>query len=261
MPHPLLNMPMILVNGQARSGTTVVTKAIGAHPEVVSNMKESSYINEVAGLFKFTLNRPDVIRELPGGLNSFKNAYRAATMNVLFPQRMFPPSAQTKFSSTFSSLRSAHADYLKEIFPELNMVIIIREGTEVVASRLVHEHIKHAGDFETHCVAWANTIEMLTWARQQPKFFVLRHEDLKTETRCRQAFADLQTEFGMSPSDAPADFVLQGLINSTAPTDDRKEGLTQRTQRWRSWTDQQRDIFERVCSSTMHKCGYEIPWQ
>jgi hypothetical protein len=251
---------MILVNGQARSGTTVVTKAIGAHPEVVSNMRESSYINEVAGLFQFAMNRPDVVRELPGGLDSFKKAYRAATMNVLFPQRMFAALPQTKFLSTFSSLRSARAEYLKEIFPDLKMVIIIREGTEVVASRLVHEHIKHAGDFETHCAAWANTIEMLKWARRQPKFFLLRHEDLKTEETCRAAFAGLQAEFGMGASDAPADFVLQGLINSTSPTDDRKGGLSERSQRWRSWTAQQRETFQRVCASTMEQCGYQIPW-
>jgi len=251
---------MILVNGQARSGTTVVTKAIGAHPEVVSNMRESSYINEVAGLFKFTMNRPDVIRELPGGLKSFKNAYRAATMNVLFPQRMFPPTEQTKFASTFSSLRSARADYLKEIFPELKMVIIIRDGTEVVASRLVHEHIRHAGDFETHCTAWANTIEMLKWSRRQPGFYLLRHEDLKTEQSCHQAFAGLQETFGMSPSDAPANFVLQGLINSTSPTENRKEGLNERTQRWRSWSEEQRATFQRVCAATMEQCGYKIPW-
>lgn len=260
MAHPLLSLPMILVNGQARSGTTVVTKAIGAHPEVVSNMKESSYIDQLAGLFKFTMTRDHVVNELPGGLKSFKTAYRTATDNVLFPQRLFKPTEHTKFKSTFSSLRAGRADYLKEVFPNLKLVIIIRNGTEVVASRMVHEHIQHAGDFETHCVAWANTVEMLDWAQRQPEFYVLRHETFKDETACRETFATMQSTFGMTHSEAPADFVLKGLINSTAPTDNRIEGLQERTERWKSWSPQQREIFQRVCGPTMERCGYEIPW-
>ena len=260
MPHPFSSLPMILVNGQARSGTTVVTKAIGAHPEVASNMKESSYINEVAALFKFTMTRSHVVNELPGGLVSFKDAYREATDNVLFPQQLFKPTAGIKFKSTFSSLRADRADYLKDVFPDLKIVIIIRNGTEVVASRLMHEHIKHAGDFETHCVAWANTVEMLAWAERQPDSCVLRHEDFKEEVTCRRTFFNLQATFGMSPSEAPADFVLKGLINSTSQTPNRQEGLEERTQRWRIWSNEQRETFVRVCSAAMERCGYKIPW-
>ncbi|MEM7456592.1 MAG: sulfotransferase [Planctomycetota bacterium] len=269
MPHPLLSFPMLLVNGQARSGTTVLTKAIGAHPAVLSNMRESNYIDDVTRLLKNNLAKQNVLNQLPGTEEDFRLQFRNATMNVLFPQRMFAADDETRCVSTFSSLRIDVADGLHDLFPGMRLALIIRNGHEVVSSRRIHDHIGRLS-FDKHCTAWSKSVNMLEWCEGRDDTYVFRHEDLRHEETCRRVFKEMQVSFDLPHSEAPADFVLHKMINTkessdesvtSKSTDERADQLEERSRRWESWSDQERRMFEEICTPAMERCGYQIPWR
>ena len=57
-------------------------------------------------------------------------------------------------------MRSEVAEFLVEFIPNIQIVNIVRNGLEVVASRIAHAHIGKR-TFEEHCVAWSAAEDMI----------------------------------------------------------------------------------------------------
>lgn len=260
--HPFLELPFLFVTGQARSGTTVLTRAVGSHPDVFSNMMESNYIGELVWTVRRTVEMEVRNTQLAVSPETLKQQFANALFHVLFPLELWDSSAPPKAVSTFSAMRVENADFLLEFLPHLHVVNIVRNGLEVVASRMAHEHIGKR-DFREHCVAWAAAMEMIDWGAKQDSFTLFRHEQFLDPQKTVETFDQLFAMFNLPASSQPAEFVSQGIINSTrteSDTDESAKDLRSRRDRWRTWTQSQRATFEEVCAAAMHSLGYEMPW-
>ena len=138
-----------------------------------------------------------------------------------------------------------------------------------MASRRKHAHIANAGDFETHCVAWAHATDIVDWfANQENKFrerfFLVRHEQLLDPDQCREVFGRIQHRFGLDRSEVCSEFVSENFVSRNAASPDSplsEDGSAARERVWENWTGEERSIFERVCGPSMQKLNYSIPWK
>ena len=258
--HPYAEIPCILISGQARSGTTVLTRALARHPDIHSNHRESNFIRELSVMLGLHTREPRT-RQLAVSVAEFNRRFRHAMMHVLFPEESIR-SPLPRYFSTFSSLRTDALTHLNRLFPKLHVVNIIRNGVEVVASRMVHRVIGNRS-FAEHCDAWAAAQGMAEWGREQDFYHEVRHELLLAPNACERLFRDLFQNLDLPYSPSPLEFVFEGHFNTTRSaeeTEQQAQDLSQRRHRWRTWTDEQRVVFESKCGSAMSHLGYDIPW-
>ena len=79
---------MLLVNGQARSGTTVLTRAIGSHPSVLSNMRESNYLDDVTRLLKNNLAKQNRLVDGSVALKAPQADFASGTLTLVATSRV-----------------------------------------------------------------------------------------------------------------------------------------------------------------------------
>ncbi len=215
-----------------------------------------------------TLNDPSRTRQMSVAPEEFLNGFRETSYRMLFPQSLLDGAGEIKALSTFTSLRDDMFDSLPLFLPNFRLLNIVRNGLEVVASRLKHAHISKAGDFRTHCIAWAHSIDIIRWfgqhAELKDRLFLVRHELLLQEDSCQEVFGRVQKRFGLERSDACEKFVRENFVSRNTVEDavspQTKEGAESRSRAWKSWTEDQRSVFEEVCGPAMAELSYEIPW-
>ena len=279
MEHRFENLPLVLVTGQARSGTTVLTHAFAAHPNVRSNLKESSIIGDIAAVLRVNLEKPGRRRDLTISPEKLALNLRRFLLHSLFPeseisdgegsddgsQNSQPPIA----ISTFSSLRLEDLDYVTQLFPRLVIANIYRNGIEVVASRMTHSHIGPQFGFEQHCVAWSHARDSIQWGAGKPWFVPFPHHQLLDRGLTESLFRQALDQIGVADVQPCVGFVHSNVINTnnspelqrTAGPTSSNANLANRVERWRNWTAQQRDIFELKCGETMDYLGFQVPWR
>ncbi len=276
MEHRFENLPLILVTGQARSGTTVLTHALAAHPRIYSNLKESSIVGDIAAVLRVNLDKPGRRLDL-----TITPAELALNMRRFLLHSLFPKSNPSESNdqesasdfplaiSTFSSLRVEDLDFVTQLFPRLVIANIYRNGVEVVASRMTHSHIGPQFEFEQHCVAWSHAQDSVQWGAEKSNFVPFPHHELFDRSKTNVLFKQVLDQIGI-PGVAPCvDFVHSNVINTNnSPAIESAQGdaesnarLAKRVERWRDWTDQQREIFECKCGATMNYFNFELPWQ
>lgn len=267
----LQDLPLILVSGQARSGTTILTRAIGAHPQVLSNNRENVWLRDIMQVVSETLNDPSRVRQMSVEPDTFLGGFRETAYQMMFPKKLrddFGGEVELKALSTFTSLREEMFDSLPEFLPNFRLVNIVRNGTEVVASRLKHAHISKAGDFKTHCIAWAHSIDVVRWFEDHPehkdRFFLVRHEQLLNADSCRDVFGRIQHRFGLERSDACEKFVQENFVSRNQSDGDQSPqtsaGAESRKREWQSWSKEQRIQFEELCGNAMERLSFKVPW-
>ena len=217
-----------------------------------------------------TIDDPSRVRQLAVDSNDFVNAFRGAAVQSLFPESIHPEDInEVKALSTFSSMRDDMFESLPLFWPNFYLLNVVRNGVQVVASRLKHKHISQAGDFRTHCIAWAHSVDIIRWFGKRPelkeRFFLVRHEQLLESDSCDDVFARIQHRFGLDRSEECADFVRSNYVSQNTEVESSaspqtEEGIKSRMNAWRTWTQSQRDEFEDVCGKAMNELGYEIPW-
>ncbi len=256
----LFDLPFILVSGQARSGTTILTRAMAAHPSVLSNGLESTWLRDVLDLLNANLENDSRMRQCLLTAEQFTVAFRGAAYEVLFPQKIWPAEIP-QACSTFSSLKAEVFDRLRDLLPNVKLLNIVRNGVEVVSSRMLHRSIGELS-FEEHCVAWSRAVDVVQWGEGRDFFKLVRHEQLLGGTAA-ELFREIQQWAGLSLADDCSQFVEQNLINTTVRPDEhtnQPRELTNRIERWRDWTAEQRSVFETICGPAMSVLGYQMPW-
>ena len=272
MEHRFENLPLILVTGQARSGTTVLTHAFGAHPKIHSNLKESSIIGDIAAVLRVNLEKPGRRIDLTVTPEELTLNLRRVLLHSLFPASPDPSAADDGelpvAISTFSSLRVEDLDYVTRLFPRLVIANIFRNGIEVVASRMTHSHIGPQFEFEQHCVAWSHALDSIQWGAEKPNFVPFPHHDLLDMGSTELLFRKALDQVGIADPQPCVGFVHSNVINTNnSPELETESGatksnanLTSRAERWREWTKEQREVFETKCGTTMSKMGFKVPW-
>jgi hypothetical protein len=255
-------IPWLLATGQGRSGTTVLTRALAAHPRICSNRVESNVLKDVLLAGHASCTMPSRQRQMVLSRSDHDEAFRRFVTGLLFPARLWsepeePPAAL----STFSAMNPDAADYAATILPGIHFANIVRNGVEVVASRMVH-HTLGQHTFDEHCIAWAAAAEMVQWGSGRDDFTLIRHEDLLDADCCRRAFGRLLERAGLPHDERCANYVLETRRNQTTWTHEspgESGTLERRVDRWRHWTDEQRETFRRICGAAMDYFGYRMP--
>ncbi len=262
MHHPFEELPFLLVSGQARSGTTVLTKAIAEHPHVYSNRVESNVIKQIMIAGRGTTCDPSQSAQMMVSLDAHNLLYRRFVLHLQFPINGQLDIARPKAVSTFSAMNPSAAEFAVEVFPKICFANIIRNGIEVVSSRSRHRVLKK-NSFDTHCRAWTAGREMVEWGNDQSIFVLFRHENLLDQSKCANNFEKLFETAGVEPNPAAAEYVRTTQHNQTSfeqePASNQSD-LSTRGARWQYWTAEQRKIFAEICGETMQFYGYAIPW-
>ncbi|MCH2183055.1 MAG: sulfotransferase [Mariniblastus sp.] len=256
----LTDLPFILVSGQARSGTTILTRAMAHHPAVLSNGLESTWLRDLLELLHANLDDESRMRQCLVEPERFAAIFREAAFQILFPQEIWPDQVPQAVS-TFSSLKQDVFPRLRDLLPRVKLLNIVRNGIEVVSSRMRHRAIGQL-PFERHCRAWSRAVDVVQWAEGDPFFKLVRHEQLLAE-QSPGLFREIQQWAGLDASDDCHQFVEQNLINTTSGPDDsiqRPAQLAGRAERWRDWTSEQQTVFQQICGPAMDYFGYPIPW-
>ena len=256
----LVDLPFILVSGQARSGTTILTRAMAAHRSVLSNGLESTWLRDLMQLLQENLENESRMRQCLVGPEQFSSIFRKAAFQILFPHEIWPDQVPHAVS-TFSSLKQDVFPRLRDLLPQVKLLNIVRNGIEVVSSRMRHRAIGQL-PFERHCRAWSRAIDVVQWAGDDPFFKLVRHEQLLTD-ELPKLFAEIQQWAGLTGSDDCYQYVQQNVINTTsgsAGAADKPDVLMNRSERWRDWTGEQRALFQQICGPSMAYFGYPIPW-
>jgi hypothetical protein len=258
---PFEDVPWLLVTGQGRSGTTVLTRAIAAHPLVCSNRVESNVLKDVllAGHASSTVDSR--VRQMVLDREEHDAVFRRMLTALLFPERLWTEPGRPQALSTFSAMDTDAADFAVSALAGIHFANIVRNGIEVVSSRMRHRVLgQHT--FEEHCCAWAAAANMARWGEHRADFTLIRHENLLKAESCRQTLADLLTRAGLPPCDACVEYVQTEQRNRTVYEDEPAgiaDNLALRSSRWQYWTREQHETFRRICTPAMEYFGYEIP--
>ena len=223
MEHRFENLPLVLVTGQARSGTTVLTHAFAAHPNIRSNLKESSIVGDIAAVLRVNLDKPGRRNDLTITPQKLALNMRRFLLHSLFPEsdttdsQDHPSPDIPRAISTFSSLRVEDLDFVTRIFPSLIIANIYRNGVEVVASRMTHSHIGPQVEFEQHCIAWAHATDSLQWGVEKTNFVPFPHHDLLDRNKTNLLFKQVLDQVGIRDPEPCVISFTQTLLTRTIP--------------------------------------------
>lgn len=259
--HPYSDLPIILITGIGRSGTTVVTKSIQQHPEVYSNGVESNAISDFmsAALKNCTLESRK--RQLVVTQETYEKEVQDFLLRIRFPVDQ-SPAKTPKALSTFTAMTSDVAEFANSVFGKVVWVCIIRNGIEVVSSRMAHRNFGKQS-FRENCLTWNRAGDMFGWANTHENAVVLRHEELHQPVLADQKLARLFGKAGIENNPKCLDYFSRVKRNSTSvekESEKVQQDLTLRHERWKFWTDEERETFKEVCGSQMELMGYPIPF-
>lgn len=269
--HPYANIPLVLLTGVGRSGTTALRAAMSKHPELDSTANENNILCDVISIARRNCTVPSRKHAMRVPQQRYDELFRGVLLELLWPsprQGMNRPRAL----AAFSGLPAAEADYMRQVFPGVKLLHLVRNGIEVVASRMKFESFAK-GSFEAHCDVWAANMGMIDWGHGRSgagrtDYMLVRHEHLLDGDEARREMADIWRFVGVAPCEAATEHLLGTVYHPTDPgAGDVVNGKSpaevgaDRKERWREWTLSQRQEFEKRCGEGMRRLGYEIPWQ
>lgn len=263
--------------GASRSGTIVLYKALGTHPNVLSMPSENpviDYFARAAALFEFGAEawyfRESVKVDQPYFHAKLKELLFETTAGPHMGIKTLAKSlatrpldfVQKKFwcVKCFPLEDSAHA--LTVLYPDSKFIYILRNGIDVVQSRTKFPAFREQS-FEHHCAFWVQAARKFDYLRRWDRCLEVRQEQLLNEPEA--VFSRLCRHLGIADHENPARFVRTTLVHSrgdegTKSNVDARRMLTERAPSHDAWTDTQRSTFKRLCGEYMDKLGYEIPF-
>lgn len=260
MPHAYKGIPLVLLTAVGRSGTNAVRRALGRHPAIDSTGCENNVINDVLD----TARRNCTVRSrrvtMRVGQSVYRRQFRDLILNLLWPH---PRPDRPGALLAFSDLHPDNADFLGQLFPGARTVVLVRNGVEVVASRMLYQGFRHRS-FEHHCMRWSAGVEIARWARLRPGAHVVRHEALLERDAAELAFGELLHACGLPIAPACVDSLFEEphIHPTVAPHEGKhlRNDLAGRARRALSWSADQRRTFTRICGPAMRELGYDLPW-
>ena len=157
---------------------------------------------------------------------------------------------------TYTNLDPNAADYLLQVFPRARVAYLVRNGVEVVASRMRFEPFA-SDSFEENCRRWSQSAGMAAWVTEHRDVAgLVRHEALRDPERTESTLASVLALVGVDFERACADVVRGRVFHPT----DAADNLEKRADRWQTWSDAERDTFARSCQDGMRQLDYPLPW-
>ncbi len=257
-PHPYSNTPLVLITGVGRSGTTAVRESLGQHPDLHYTGRENNIIFDVLDTALRNCTMPSRRFAMRVDEETYDAAFRQLLLKLLWPG---PRPEGCRRLLAYSGLRPELAEYLGRVFPGVRIIQVVRNGIEVVASRM-----RYAGfaqqPFEHQAAVWNETMHLARWGNDHDDFLLVRHEQLIATDGPQTEMARICQFLGLPEVSICAENLQQRDYHPTS--DD--ESVTQmaprgdRAERWRTWTAEQRAIFDMTCGTAMDYFGYQRPW-
>jgi hypothetical protein len=265
----------IVVSGAARSGTTVVTQALGRHPAIASPLGEAPYlavlgrsVTPFAGGTAAAAYFTDSLRISRGALD--ERLRQLAFEVALGPH--FGLATLLRHAARHRGRLASHwcarvspdedaARGLRVLFPALRFVHVVRSGVEVVASRQRFPAFRGLA-FQDHCRAWARNVSVSRFLVARKDTLVVRHEELLADPE--GSVARVLEGLGVPPHAGPAAFAagthLHPLDAPTAFGVAVRDVVATRPAAHADWSAEERAIFVSVCGEAMQETGYGIPF-
>jgi hypothetical protein len=260
--HPYEGLPLVLVSGVGRSGTTALWQALSRHPALHGTGNENNIIFDVLETARHNCTYPSRRATMHVAPPAYDRQFRLLLLNLLWPQPR-RGAARPRMLLATSDLTPPRAEYLLRLFAATYIVCIVRNGIAVVASRATHPHFRDA-TFGDQCRAWLRSHEMAVWGQGRSGFVLVRQEQLIEAASAREALDAAVVAVGLQPDPAVADTVARRQFHPTQMAAEAPEAagdLRLRQERWRHWSEAQRTEFLTICGTAMDYFGYPIPWR
>lgn len=272
----LLTRPLFIVGG-SRSGTIVLLKAIGQHPNILATPSENPFITDIGRMaydlglatekdqdyYERTLRIPhtyiyDTLRRL--ALESSLGPHYGIRFLLasLIKQRINIFNKKILCTKSFPGEKTALG--LQVLYPNARFIWILRNGMSVVYSRAKFPEFRGL-EFSEHCRHWADSITRFAYLRKMPEATVVHQEDLTdVPDAVFRAIFDL-VDLPYHP--ASTEFALHTHVHPLADLNissgvDVKQVLKERRPPHESWSEDMRAIFKDICGDAMSLAGYEI---
>lgn len=268
--------PIFIVGG-SRSGTIVLLKAMGSHGEILSTPSENPFITDIGGM----------VHALEYCSESEQKYYQQTlrVQHEYIYNDLRRLAIETSFGSHFGMkslikhltqgktniLRKGYwctktfpsenvAKGLLKLYPDAKFLWILRNGVNVVYSRCRFPAFRDLA-FEEHCRHWADLIKRFVYLKELPGSAVVRQEELLDDPD--QVFRRIFDVFGIGYDAKPAEYALTHHVHplsdeSTIKGVDIKKTIAKRQPAYMEWSTDQRNIFKKICSESMHIAGYKI---
>ncbi len=256
--------------GVGRSGTTALRSSLGTHEQIYYNGFENNIVQDIAEVALRNCTMKSRKNAMVVDQGEYDTVFRDLLRTLIWPDEEM---AERPVHMAAINPTSAQLDYLRQLFPNSKYIGLVRNGIEVVSSRMEFQSFAE-NEFETHCDIWNRSARVAAWGKRNSESFrLMRHEWLyapvKLQQWMRELFGWLEIEF----SESPERKILGKLEHPTSAVQmmDRKQFSTStiavkrnyflsKRNRWRKWTPQQLAAFEDRCGQSMRMLNYNIPW-
>lgn len=263
---PSIPQPLVVV-GIGRSGTSAFLKAFGEHPEFVRPrvFGEAPFIDKFAS-FLVEYEDASSIREYNMANYKIGPVQRYRQMSrMIYNLHVVPEDRDQAKSARYwackTSLRPENFGKFKQLFRDLKVGYIIRNGIEVVNSSRHFEGFK-AREFEALCNRWKGSLVRNRFLEDESCCAMVRHQDLVSDSF--STFDELYERIGLSQDNGPPQFIKENVFNSsfsktqsvTSAADVFKSRLKDA---WSAWSSEEQKIFLDICEEEMRRYGFAIP--
>ncbi|RNC80875.1 MAG: sulfotransferase [Phycisphaera sp.] len=230
--HKYQDIPLIVLTGIGRSGTTAFRKALTQHPKLISTGHEHNVVYDI--LDAALRNKTAQSRRYSMQVTDEQHdaLFQRLILDLVYPAEVIHPDGDGIL--IFTGLTPKLASYLIDIWPNTKVLCLYRNGVDVIASRLKHEHLGFQ-PFEVQCKVWTNAAKMYKWACQQEHALPVKYDDLVNETDqvCKRVMAFC----GLEASDVVSEHLS---LNTYHPSN---HGTATP---WRAWFDSKKKLFLRI---------------
>lgn len=271
--HPYDRVPLTILSGVGRSGTTILRQALSKHPDLDSTNLENNLLNELLNVASRNCTLPDRVHAMRVPQRIYDAHFRALVLRLLWPRpRHTPPSRLL----AYTNLTTPSADYLTRLFSNVRIIYIVRNGIEVVGSRLRFAPFQDR-DVGSHAQTWRLAHDMARWGENRREFLLVRHEWLLAPDgpermmdailpflglpRHQPCIDHFRTELVHPTSDRPGSILEAKAPTHADPTEPINRSLRDRAERWKDWNPDDRLAFDRTCAEAMAYFGYTVPWK
>lgn len=256
--------------GVGRSGTTALRRSIGLHEQIYYNGFENNSVQDLIGVAIRNCTMPTRKSSMAIEQSEYDQLFRNLIQQLIWPEN--EGSRRPVYMAAINP-EASQLDYMRSVFPGCKFVSLLRNGIEVVSSRMEYPSFAAAG-FDSHCQVWNRSAEVYQWAEAHPNdSLLLRHEWFYQPQRLNQWMRELSDMLSLEYSTIPEEQILGALQHPTSSSiameqtefaastaEDKQSYFQSKRERWRSWSPEQRQRFTDLCGEAMRRLGYDLPW-
>ncbi|MBX3360240.1 MAG: sulfotransferase [Phycisphaeraceae bacterium] len=270
--HPYDRVPLTILSGIGRSGTTILRQALSKHPDLDSTNLENNIILDLLEAASRNRTIPSRFHALRVPEAIYEAHFAALLLRLLWP---CPRARTPERLFAYTNLTPQGADQLLRLFPHARIIYIVRNGIEVVGSRLRFAPFS-SRDVGSHAQTWRTAHDMARWGEHRPEFLLVRHEWLLAPDGPERMMRAILPFLGLPHHTPCTDHFRSELVH---PTSDRPDSileakartpasqntpinlsLSDRAERWKDWNPDDRLAFDQTCAEAMAYFGYTVPW-